>query len=76
MREISLGELEVEIIKKISKWRKQIIANGDGESTIVELDAGDVVDLASDIAIDIIGHGVGIVGKWETHRKLSEGWED
>ena len=75
MRGISLNELEVEIVRAIRKWRDQMITDGGGESTIAELDAGDASILASEIATGIIGHGVGIAGDWEAHRKLSEGWE-
>lgn len=75
MRLISLNDLEVEIVRAIHKWCAEMISDGDGESTIAELDAGDAVSLASDIAIQIIGHGVGIVGEWKADRKLSEGWD-
>jgi hypothetical protein len=72
MRELSLNDLEVEIVKEIKNWCDEMIKAGDIELMI---DAGDAAELAGNIAIHIIGHGVGIVGAWEAHRKLSEGWE-
>ena len=66
MREVSLNDLEIEIIKVIKGWR-------DGID--VEIDVGEAAALAADIATQVIGHGVGITGAWECHRKLSEGWD-
>jgi len=72
MREINLNDLEVEIVQAIHNWVNQLIK--DEIIFTNEIDAGGARSLASDIATNIIGHGVGIVGKWEVHAKLSEGW--
>lgn len=75
MREISLNDLEVEIVKEIKKWCEKIISDCGKDTLVSDIDAGDGANLASEIAIQIIGHGVGIVGKWKAERKLSEGWD-
>jgi len=73
MRKIRLNDLEVEIIKATKKWRDGLLE--EGTILVDEIDAGDAADLASTIATEIIGFGVGIVGEWKVDRKLSEGWE-
>ena len=74
MREVSLSGLEVEIVTAIRQWRDTIIVDNGADSPVSEIDAGDAVALASDIATRIIGHGVGIVGQWSVHRRLNDGW--
>ena len=76
VREVSLTELEVEIVQQVKKWRDKLIANYGEDSLVSDIDAGDAVEIASDIAIENIGFGVGIVGKWESHRRLNDGWDD
>ena len=66
MRELSLNDLELEIVRQVRKWKDEYD---------VDIDAGDAVSLAAEIAVRVIGSGVGIVGPWESHRALSEGWE-
>jgi len=74
LRKVSLNDLEVEIIREIKKWIDELISEGMIQKD--DIDAGDAASLASEIAIHIIGDGVGIVGEWKAERKLSEGWED
>lgn len=76
MEEISLNDLEVKLVRAIRKWRDEIIRDYGQESLVSDIDVGDAASLASDIATQIIGHGVGIVGEWKADRKLSEGWEE
>ena len=73
MRKVSLNDLEVEIVKAIKKWRDELLQ--DEIIHIDEIDAGNASDLASTIATEIVGFGVGIAGEWKADRKLSEGWE-
>jgi len=74
MKPIAFNELEVEIIKAIHSWVNDLLKNEIIH--VDEIDAGDARSLASTIATEIIGHGIGIVGKWEVHTKLSEGWDE
>ena len=75
MRKLTFNELEVEIVKEIRKWRDQMISDDGGESTISEIDAGDASSLASEIATEIIGFGIDIIGEWKANRKLNDGWD-
>ena len=74
MREVSLNDLEVEIVREIKKWRDKLL--NDEVIHVDEIDAGDAATLASDIVTNL-GHGINIVpdryenGKpvWESHRR-------
>lgn len=73
MRKLSLDDLEVELMDVISRWRTELMEDDDVVS-VADIDAGDGAKLASEIAVNVIGHGVGIKGKWVAHRKLNDGW--
>jgi hypothetical protein len=74
MREISPNDLEVEIVREIRKWRDKLIMN-QGDSLLSEMDAADAAGLASAIALDIIRPGIEVIGAWDIHRRLNDGWE-
>ena len=74
MRELSLNDLEVEIVTEIRKWRDELMEDG-GSPEIGDLDAGDAAKLAAEIVSRVIRTGVRVVGPLEARRKLSDGWE-
>jgi len=75
MQKIKFNDLEVEIVKKIKKWRDEMVKKYGSDSTLGQMDAGDAVDLASDIVLEVIAPGIEIVGEYQADRRLSEGWE-
>lgn len=75
MRDVSFGDVEVEIVRQVKKWRDELIRNHGAESLVADIDAGDAAELASNITLDVIWPGIQIVGPAESTRRLNEGWQ-
>ena len=74
MREVSFGDLEVEIMRQVKKWRDELLEEYSRGGEIAAIDAGDAAKLAGNITLEVIWPGIQIVGPAESTRRLNEGW--
>lgn len=80
MRQLTLRELELEIVKEIKAWHKELLI--DEMVKIDEIDAGDAWKLASNISGNLL-HGIEVKpdryedghAVWESKGRLSDGWD-